>query len=114
MWIGKTGFNQVSSIRLIDFLLRSKQGYIVFTTRDRRMAVKLAYQNIVKVPEINEAMTTQLLQKCLIDQEFVKEQHNTTILFTEFTYLPLAIIQATAYMNENKIIIAKYLSLLRE
>jgi hypothetical protein len=66
------------------------------------------------MPEMNEKMATRLLQKCLIDQELIKEQHDTTVLFTDFTYLPLAIIQAATYMNENKITIAKYLSLLKE
>jgi len=114
MWIAKPGSDQGSSVGLINFLPRSKRGCIVFTTRDRKGAVKLAHQNIVKVPEMDEEVATRLLQKCLIDQELVKEQHDTTALLTELTYLPLAIIQAAAYMNENRITIAEYLSLLRE
>jgi hypothetical protein len=60
---------------------------------------------------MDEEVATRLLQKCLIDQELVKERHDTTALLTELTYLPLAIIQAAAYMNENRITIAEYLSL---
>jgi NB-ARC domain len=65
MWIGKS---EQGSGRLIEYLPRSKQGSIIFTTRDRKAAVKLAHQNIVEVPEMDETVATQLLQKYLIDQ----------------------------------------------
>jgi len=42
---------------LIDCLLRSKQGYIVFITRDRKTAAKLAHKNIIKVPEMDKGVT---------------------------------------------------------
>jgi uncharacterized protein YuzE len=51
MWIGQSG---PGSGRLIDYLPRSEQGYIVFTTRNRKTAVKLARQNVVEVPEMDE------------------------------------------------------------
>jgi tetratricopeptide (TPR) repeat protein len=114
MWIDKTGSDQVSSIGLINFLPRSKQGCIVFTTRDRKTAVKLAHQNVVDVPEMNEEVATQLLQKCLIDQNPIKRHEDTTALLIELTYLPLAIVQAAAYINENAITMAEYLVFLRE
>ena len=39
---------------------------------------------------------------------------DTTVLLVELTYLPLAIVQAAAYINENGIALADYLSLLKE
>ena len=48
---------------LIDYLPRTAQGSIVFTTRDRKTAVKLVRQNVVEVAEMNETITTQLLRK---------------------------------------------------
>ncbi|PQE33503.1 hypothetical protein CJF32_00003387 [Rutstroemia sp. NJR-2017a WRK4] len=92
----------------------SEQGCIVFTTCDRKTAVKLAYQNIVEVPEMGEDVAIQLLQKCLIKPDLVNNKPDTTALLEELTYLPLAIIQAAAYINENGITFADYLSLLAE
>jgi hypothetical protein len=51
----------------MEYLLRSRQGCIVFTTRDRKTAVKLAQQNVIEVVEMNETIATQLLQKYLIN-----------------------------------------------
>jgi Cdc6-like AAA superfamily ATPase len=58
MWITQSG---PGSGRLIDCLPRSEQGCIVFTTRDRKTAVKLAHQNVVEVPEMDEDVAIQLL-----------------------------------------------------
>ncbi|KAK6592352.1 kinesin light chain [Botrytis cinerea] len=111
MWIT---VSRSGSGRLIDCLPRSEQGCIVFTTRDRKTAVKLAHQNIVEVPEMGEDVAIQLLQKCLVDSDLVNNRPDTTALLKELTYLPLAIVQAAAYINENGIAFADYLSLLAE
>jgi hypothetical protein len=57
MWITKSGSEAGSSL-LIDYLPRSEQGCIVFISRDRKKAIELARHNIVKVPEINEDIST--------------------------------------------------------
>jgi tetratricopeptide (TPR) repeat protein len=99
---------------LIEYLPRSEKGCIVFTTRDRKAAVKLAQQNIVEVSEMNESVARQLLQKYLVNQDLIKNEQDTTTLLKHLTCLPLAIVQAAAYINENGIAIADYLSLLEE
>jgi GTPase SAR1 family protein len=113
MWTGEAESESGSS-RLIEYLPRSKQGDIVFTSRDRKTAVKLAHQNVVEVPEIDEDIATQLLQKCLIDPDLINSKSDTTALLKELTHLPLAIVQAAAYINENGITFADYLSLLAD
>jgi hypothetical protein len=91
MWIvearSKPGF-----CRLIEYLSQSNQGYIVFISRDRKTAVKLAYQNIVEVPEMDEDIVTQLLQKCLVNLGLIISGSDTKVLLKELTYLLLAII----------------------
>ncbi|KAF2186892.1 kinesin light chain [Zopfia rhizophila CBS 207.26] len=111
MWIGKS---KQGSGRLIEYLPKSKQGSIIFTTRDRKTAVKLAHQNIVEVREMDETAARQLLQKCLVDQNLINSQEDTTAVLAQLTYLPLAIVQAAAYINENGIALGDYLSLLAE
>lgn len=108
MWISK--FKQGSS-RLIDYLPKSKRGSIIFTTRDRKTAVKLAHQNIVEVSEMDETVAMQLLQKCLVDQHPINS-HNATALLAQLTYLPLAIVQAATYINKNMVSLKDYLLLL--
>jgi tetratricopeptide (TPR) repeat protein len=117
MWIAKAGSKQESeegSRGLVDYLPSSGQGSIIFTTRDRKTASKLARQNVVEIPEMDEEAATQLLQKCLINPDLVNNRHDTAVLLAELTYLPLAIAQAAAFINENGITLGCYLSLLAE
>ena len=86
----------------------------MFTTRDKKTAVKLAAQNIIEVPEMDEDGALQLLQRSLVEPSLLDHQRDAKILLKELTYLPLAIVQAAAYINENSIALGDYLSLLNE
>ncbi len=115
MWISKAGPGlqpEQRSHPLINYLPKSKQGAVIFTTRNRKIAVKLAQQNVMDVPAMREDAATQLLMKCLVNTDLAKSQQDTSALLSQLTYLPLAIIQAAAYINENAISLADYLSLL--
>ena len=113
LWIGQSE-SEPGSGHLIEYLPRNEQGCIVFTTRDRETAVKLAHQNIVEVPEVDEGVAIQLLQKRLVNPGLVKNGPQTNALLRELTYLPLAIVQAAAYINENGITFTDYLLLLAD
>jgi hypothetical protein len=43
-----------------------------------------------------------------------KDQQQTNALLSQLTYLPLAIVQAAVYINENAVSLTDYLSLLAE
>ncbi|KAH8694330.1 hypothetical protein GQ44DRAFT_719472 [Phaeosphaeriaceae sp. PMI808] len=111
MWTEKAG-STTSSGRRIDYLPKSKYGSILFTTRNRKAATKLAGKNMVSVGEMDEAMAKDLLEKSLIDGDLVADSGATTDLLQKLTYLPLAIAQAAAYINENEISLAGYTALL--
>ncbi|PVH69398.1 HET-domain-containing protein [Cadophora sp. DSE1049] len=113
MWTGQVE-SKPGSEHLIDYLPKSKYGCVLFTSRDRKTAVKLAQQNVIQLTEMGEDIATQLLQKCLIDPGLVNDKSDTKTLLQEVTYLPLAIVQAAAYINENGIAIADYLLLLAD
>lgn len=113
MWITQS-WTGPGSGRLIDYLPRSEQGCIVFTTRNRKTAVKLVHKNVVEVPEMNKDVAIQLLRKCLVNPDLVDNSLDTTALLKELTYLPLAITQAAAYINKNGIAFVDYLSLLTD
>ena len=99
---------------LMDYLPRSKQGAILFTTRDRKTAVKLAQQNVFELPALEQDVAVRLLGNCLVRRDLIHDQQSTNDLLSQLTYLPLAIVQAAAYINENGIDLAEYLSLLAE
>lgn len=99
---------------LADSLPSSKKGCIIFTTRDRKTAVKLASRNLVEVPDMTEDMATQLLKQGLSNQDLANNEQDTKALLEQLACLPLAIVQAAAYINENNIATSEYLSLLAD
>ena len=113
MWISN-GENKNDSHCLKDYLPRSCQGCVVFTTRNRRIAVKLAQADVIEVLEMEKEIATQLLSTSLINQELLNSRQDAVKLLEQLTFLPLAIIQAAAYINENGITLSDYLSLLEE
>jgi hypothetical protein len=65
---------------LIDYLLRSKRGCIIFTTRDRKTAVKLAYQNILEVLSMIEKTAKDLLRNYLVNKDLLYNEQDTKSL----------------------------------
>jgi tetratricopeptide (TPR) repeat protein len=117
MWIAKAGSDaqhEAGSYPLIDYLPKNKQGTIIFTTRDRKVAVKLAQQNVVEIPEMDENTAGRLLKNCRIHHDSTDNPQDQSDLLSQLTCLPLAIVQAAAYINENGITLADYLALLAE
>ncbi|OAQ58116.1 kinesin [Pochonia chlamydosporia 170] len=112
MWIDKTGSKTQQSSCLIDYIPRSKAGRVIFTTRDRKVGVKLAQQSVMEVPKMTEITAIHMLQNCLIDKALVDTRPGEArAMLAWLTHLPLAIAQATAYINENGITLADYLAL---
>ncbi|KIM93182.1 hypothetical protein OIDMADRAFT_138250 [Oidiodendron maius Zn] len=111
MWIKNP---ENGSLPLIDYLPRSKRGCIIFTTRDRKTAVKLANQNIVEALAMSEETAKDILQNYLVNKGLLDNETDTKVLLGQLTYLPLAIVQAAAYINENGILLADYLLLLED
>ena len=110
MWLGKDGQQK----GLVHQLPRSDEGCILLTTRDRKMAVKLAHQDVISVPDADEEMAMQLLHGYLGRKELTDNVQEVVKLLKELAFLPLAIVQAAAYINENETTLAKYLELLAE
>jgi tetratricopeptide (TPR) repeat protein len=100
------------AVSLIEYLPVSDQGAIVFTTTDRKTAVTLALQDIVELPEMEQDIAQRMLEMFLTSP--ANEQEVADLLLKELAYLPLAIVQAAAYVNINKITLRQYLLLLAE
>jgi hypothetical protein len=118
--VDEATLESAGSSNLIEYLPSSKQGAIVFTTTNRTTAAKLASQNIVELPEMEQDMAQKMLEMCLVypaneqEKADLLPQELVDLLLKELAYLPLAIVQAAAYININKITLQEYLLLLAE
>jgi hypothetical protein len=91
----------------------SDQGRILYTTRSREVADRLAESQVHEVGNLSPDEAMQLLQNRL--HTAVSDPRPTIAEFVqEMEFLPLAITQAAAYMNVNtNVSIGKYLRLIR-
>jgi hypothetical protein len=68
--------------------------------------------NIVELGDMNKQEALDLLMKLVQRDGMVSNDIATIMLLQELAYLPLAIIQAAAYLQQNRISIIEYLQLL--
>ncbi|PWY82521.1 kinesin light chain [Aspergillus eucalypticola CBS 122712] len=110
MWMNGSG----TTAPLGDFLPSNRHGHIIYTTRNRKSAVKLTSRDVIHVRELDEQAGVELLEKSLIQQDLVEDKDTATYLVKWLALLPQAITQAAATMNENEIGVYDYLMLLHE
>ncbi|OJJ83550.1 uncharacterized protein ASPGLDRAFT_173020 [Aspergillus glaucus CBS 516.65] len=110
MWMEDTS----TTSALKDTLPHNTQGCIIFTTRNRKLAVKLASSDVIHVRELDERTGVEFLEKSLIQENLLNNHHAMITLLEQLTFLPLAVSQAAAYMNENGVGVSDYLLLLQE
>ncbi|KAF2647174.1 HET-domain-containing protein [Lophiostoma macrostomum CBS 122681] len=96
---------------LSDYLPQSEQCSIIYTTTNSDMAKRLAAPNIVKLKEMTLSTAQKLLENHIQSPLSRSKQQEAQLLLHELSYLPLAIIQAIAYINTRKITIQEYRSL---
>lgn len=99
---------------LIDYIPFSLNGSTLLTTRNRRVAVKQASNNIIFLEIMGPEDANKLLGKSLLRQEILLDVDATEELLGLLGFLPLAINQAAAYINENDTTIDEYTSLFND
>ncbi|KIX02678.1 uncharacterized protein Z518_08620 [Rhinocladiella mackenziei CBS 650.93] len=88
-----------NSARLFDYLPPSLNGSILITTRTRSATLSLVEEKeIIPVNPMNEADAITLLEKKLGDQ---RDRQDLAVLARELECMPLAIIQAAAYISQR-------------
>jgi tetratricopeptide (TPR) repeat protein len=104
-----------SADRLFDWLPYSRKGSIVFTTRTREAAIKLAESNVVPLGKLTKAEAEEVLETRLLQEHRHQLQSGKTIdeFLEMLEFLALAIVQAVAYMNAKGVTVAKYISLFK-
>ncbi|QKX63759.1 uncharacterized protein TRUGW13939_10930 [Talaromyces rugulosus] len=99
---------------LDDILPTSEKGRILFTTRNRKLAMKLAPFNVISIPDADEKTAVNILERTLADKGLLQDPLASRALLKQLAFLPLAISQASAYIIENNISLSTYLALLQE
>ncbi len=99
-----------SPLPLAQFLPFNRKGSILFTTRTRKTAVKLAGKHLLTVGAMDTNDAYKLLEINLIEKPAKMDEKSTTRLLGLLANLPLAIRQASAYMNEQQMSTTKYLA----
>ncbi|OBT65046.1 hypothetical protein VE03_05181, partial [Pseudogymnoascus sp. 23342-1-I1] len=95
------------------YLPESESGRVVFTTRSRDVALAVAGSHIIELGEMSQEEAMVFMETSLTQGELLQDKATTVELLRELTYLPLAIAQAVAYLNQNQISVRKYLGLLQ-
>jgi tetratricopeptide (TPR) repeat protein len=88
-------------------------GSILVTTRNKQTGVRLAKgQEIIEVAKMDNDESGQLVRTKLDGLELADSE--ILLLSSRLEYLPLALVQAAAFIRENTITVSKYLRLLQE
>ncbi|KGO50821.1 Acyl transferase/acyl hydrolase/lysophospholipase [Penicillium expansum] len=100
---------------LSNYVPWNSSGSVLFTTRFKKVALKLAMANVIELPHMDKQMAEKLLSKRLSTPALLDDKDATILLLEQLTFLPLAIVQAASYINENSLAaLSDYLLLLSE
>ncbi|KAF2709646.1 putative kinesin, partial [Pleomassaria siparia CBS 279.74] len=106
-----TDSSRTASQPLCGYLPRCKHGFIIVTTRNMDAALKLVERrNIVNVEPMDGAQAQALFKKKLPERRQGDDNHIAELV-AELEYMPLAIVQAAAYISERgyRCSVVKYL-----
>jgi len=106
--------NNSTSPLLSKYLPFNTQGAILFTTRDHRAATKYAAKQVISIKEMDDNESRELFSRGLQNKQLLKDSTSVIKLLELLVNLPLAIVQAAAYLNENTTTIAQYLQIYEE
>jgi tetratricopeptide (TPR) repeat protein len=106
--------NNSTSLLLSKYLPFNTRGGILFTTRDHRAATKYAAKQVIGIEEMDDEESRELFSRSLQNKQLLKDNTGVIKLLELLVNLPLAIVQAAAYLNENTTTIAQYLQIYEE
>ncbi|GES64999.1 kinesin light chain [Aspergillus terreus] len=93
---------------------QSEHGRVIFTSRNEKLAVTLASPHIVQLSGLDERTAMSILNESLVQKQLLNDRKATVDLLSQLAFLPLAIVQAANYINQNNISLGDYLELLQE
>jgi hypothetical protein len=115
MWLGccantvrPSGSSTTQAADLANFLPHSKLCSVIFTTTESNTAKALAPQNITALHELTLDTALRMLQNRLTTPLLNAEQQEAMHLLRELSYLPLAVAQAAAHINNSSMTVQQY------
>ncbi|KAL5116347.1 hypothetical protein ACEQ8H_005695 [Pleosporales sp. CAS-2024a] len=110
-------FGKERSKGIVDYLPEREGCLTVYTTRTMDIMTDLTRGDAIELGAMGRQDATDFLTKSLARKDLLHDDATSVKqlddLLDELTRLPLAIAQAAAYLNKNRMSIAKYLELLR-
>jgi hypothetical protein len=103
--------SDLKSPRLLDYLPHSCRGAVLFTTRSRKAARTLTPGRVLELTDMSQGEARELLTQHIADEILLDDASDIDQLLSILAYLPLAIVQATAFINNNETSISDYVSL---
>lgn len=97
---------------IVDYLSQSEDGVVLFTTRTPEVADSLTHGHVVELGPMNRQDASDFLKKSLSRKGLLRNSASIETLLDRLTCLPLAIVQAAAYLEKICSTIAKHLHLL--
>ncbi|KAH7394822.1 hypothetical protein BKA66DRAFT_438622 [Pyrenochaeta sp. MPI-SDFR-AT-0127] len=107
--LGSSGLFTAPAANLIDYLPQPELCSIVFTTTNSVTANRLASHGTVELGEMTPDAAQRMLENYL-DTKIARSEQEATLLLQELSYLPLAIVQAAAYINTRNVTLQEYQS----
>ncbi|KFA46183.1 hypothetical protein S40293_03804 [Stachybotrys chartarum IBT 40293] len=107
--LGGVGKTEIALASFLDYLPKSIHGALLVTTRNKQLGLKLTkVQEIIEVGRMNQDESESLLRTKNINGTSII----LSILSARLEHLPLALVQAAAYIQEMTMTTAKYIDLL--
>ncbi|KAL1965117.1 hypothetical protein VTN77DRAFT_6030 [Rasamsonia byssochlamydoides] len=100
-----------------EYLPECSQGSILITTRNRAAAVAFnggRPRDLIEVKPMTELESTDLIKSKLTNDSSHDSEPEISELANLLDHLPLALVQAAAFMQQNMISISEYLALLKD
>ncbi|KIL88188.1 kinesin light chain [Fusarium avenaceum] len=94
-----------------EFLPDSNNGRVLVITRSREVAVTAGNGTVVSLSSMSQQESSNLLWNSLMSEDELQNERLVEEFLETLSYSPLAISQAAAYMNINKLSIQTYLGL---
>lgn len=95
-------------------LPQSEQGRILFTTRNGELAVELTSSNVIQIPDVDKKTAHGILDRLVLQKDLLQDHVTITSFLEQLAYFPLAIAQATAYINKTRLSLSLYLKILQQ
>ncbi|KAL4745969.1 hypothetical protein BDW72DRAFT_207750 [Aspergillus terricola var. indicus] len=94
-----TGQSNASKRPPLEYIPRNSKGSVIITSRDKRLGLRMAHpRNIIEVQPMTKAEALALLQKKL---DVSQEREDMRLLVEALECMPLAIVQAAAYITHR-------------